>query len=520
MVAQTQTQLYQHAAEPKAVQQRAKYREEDASQGSYPSNIMFDRRVVRGNTYAARILPADVSLTDTQPKPSTQKRRTVRPPPPRTPEAVDGRRHIDIQTDTYLEELTDTVPEADNQTQTDAFLDRPPTPIFVPQKSGVDVTTQIENGDLFDFDYEVEPILEVLMGKILEQGLMEVLEEEELAAMRSHQEHFEQIRNAELVATQRMEAAEKRKIEEKERRLAQEQERVERERVVRRKVAASTFARGYLSGIVSSVFDGLQQSGFFYDPVLRDVEENFMPWLQEQAIQHLSQGVLARQVVRKLVEDATVQLSHSREEAAKAAEAQARAASEWEAKQAQLKAAKEAAEMEELRGKAKYILEELQPPIASEETIQATREELITGAEAAAEAAFEAKKQEVEEKTREEAEAKAADQQARLEELREAAANAAAEREDEEGEGGHEEPEVTLGDEPMVDVEAEVAAAVEKVEKEEPKEITDGDVMSALIDKEIVTKDSIVQALAISQLGEAAYIRHMLFQPPPKYDQA
>jgi hypothetical protein len=49
----------------------------------------------------------------------------------------------------------------------------------------------------------------------------QVLEEEELSAMRSHQEHFEQIRNAELVATQRMEAAEKRKIEEKERRLAQ-----------------------------------------------------------------------------------------------------------------------------------------------------------------------------------------------------------------------------------------------------------------------------------------------------------
>lgn len=76
-------------------------------------------------------------------------------------------------------------------------------------------------GDLFDFDFEVEPILEVLVGKVLEQGLMEVLEEEELAAMRAHQEHFEQIRNAELVATQRMEAAEKRKNEEKERRMQQ-----------------------------------------------------------------------------------------------------------------------------------------------------------------------------------------------------------------------------------------------------------------------------------------------------------
>jgi len=194
---------------------------------------------------------------------------------------------MDIQTDVYLEELTDTVPEVETQTQTDAFLDRPATPIFVPQKTGIDAVTQIENGDLFDFDFEVEPILEVLVGKVLEQGLMEVLEEEELASLRAHQEHFEQIRNAELVATQRMEAAEKRKIEEKERRLAQERERVEREKVVRQKVAASTFARGYLSGIINSVFDELQQSGHFYDPVLREVEEQFMPWLKDQAVGYL-----------------------------------------------------------------------------------------------------------------------------------------------------------------------------------------------------------------------------------------
>jgi hypothetical protein len=53
--------------------------------------------------------------------------------------------------------------------------------------------------------------------------------------------------------------------------------------------------------------------------------------------------------------------------------------------------------------------------------------------------------------------------QARLDDLREAAANAAAEREEEEGEEGAEEPEITLGDEPIIDVESEVAAAVEKV---------------------------------------------------------
>lgn len=50
------------------------------------------------------------------------------------------------QTDVYLEELTDVVPETDNTTQTDAFLERPPTPKFVPAKSGVDAETQIEEG--------------------------------------------------------------------------------------------------------------------------------------------------------------------------------------------------------------------------------------------------------------------------------------------------------------------------------------------------------------------------------------
>jgi hypothetical protein len=46
-----------------------------------------------------------------------------------------------------LEELTDVVPETDNTTQTDAFLERPPTPKFVPAKSGVDAATQIEDGE-------------------------------------------------------------------------------------------------------------------------------------------------------------------------------------------------------------------------------------------------------------------------------------------------------------------------------------------------------------------------------------
>jgi hypothetical protein len=42
-----------------------------------------------------------------------------------------------------LEEFVEKLAEYDVNTQTDAFLDRPPTPLFIPQKSGPDAGTQV-----------------------------------------------------------------------------------------------------------------------------------------------------------------------------------------------------------------------------------------------------------------------------------------------------------------------------------------------------------------------------------------
>lgn len=67
---------------------------------------------------------------------------------PRSPEPVEGRKHIDVQTELYLEELSDRVEESEVETQTDAFLDRPPSPLFIPAKTGVDVATQILEGEV------------------------------------------------------------------------------------------------------------------------------------------------------------------------------------------------------------------------------------------------------------------------------------------------------------------------------------------------------------------------------------
>jgi hypothetical protein len=73
--------------------------------------------------------------------------------------------------------------------------------------------TQIfdEDPELFDFDKEIEPMLNVLVSKTLEQARMLALEEEELRVMKFQQKEFEEVRNAELIEAQRLEAAETRR---------------------------------------------------------------------------------------------------------------------------------------------------------------------------------------------------------------------------------------------------------------------------------------------------------------------
>lgn len=52
-------------------------------------------------------------------------------------------------------------------TQTDEFEERPQTPDFVPIKTGIDASTQIEESDnLFDLELEIQPLLDVLVGKV------------------------------------------------------------------------------------------------------------------------------------------------------------------------------------------------------------------------------------------------------------------------------------------------------------------------------------------------------------------
>ena len=261
-------EAFEYSSQPHAapIKKKSKYRNEsenDAISIGDAQNLMFDSRVARGNTYAAKSLTPnlkkDLDLTSKKSKLTKSKlgviRRTQTPPP------IDGRVHMTMQTEDYLEEIADRPIEQDVETQTSAALDRPASPLFVRAKIGVDIETQIGYGDLFDFDLEVEPILEVLVGKTIHVSMLELMQEMELEAIRLQQEEYEAIRNIELAELQRLESEIKRRALERERRVNQEKKRLDDCRHLEETIAARAFSNQFLGELHNNVFDMLEQQG-------------------------------------------------------------------------------------------------------------------------------------------------------------------------------------------------------------------------------------------------------------------
>ncbi|XP_066144017.1 radial spoke head protein 3 homolog B isoform X3 [Euwallacea fornicatus] len=309
-------------------------------------NIMFDKRVFRGSNFAPQHMPkwnphfAYAKLLSTDDgdgesgaaRAAEARRRALArrkaknqhikssnlrlgSPPP-----VPGRRHENIQTETYLEELYVNPPVAEMCTQTDLFVERPVSPFYVSAKTGADVETQIYPGDLFDFDMEVQPILEVLVGKTIEQALIEVLEEEELAALREQQRRFLELRSqtAECLRSERyidkipvkliyftcrLDEREKRLVKEKENRLVEREESGKAQKEMDERIAASVLIQDYLADLLPSVIEGLESEGFMMDHTKEDIGESFMPWLIQEVAVEVQDMVCSRDVLSDIVRE-------------------------------------------------------------------------------------------------------------------------------------------------------------------------------------------------------------------------
>ena len=126
---------------------------------------------------------------------------------------------------------------------------------------------------------EAEPVLQVLVGKALELAQIEAIEAFEKTELDKHKRLFLQIKEAELMETQRMEAARKRRIEEQERRNLQQRTTKSQKVNAEKKVMARQTAKDFLFLFKRDSLKIMTDEGLLRRPRDFSIHSTFIPQL-------------------------------------------------------------------------------------------------------------------------------------------------------------------------------------------------------------------------------------------------
>ena len=159
------------------------------------------------------------------------------------------------------------------------FVDKPNTPIFLPIPCGVDKESQIFDSELFDYQQEVEPILQILVEKTLEAAKMELIEEFEKDIYIKHNKDFETRKEAELIELQRKENAQERIWKEIKRRKLQDKTFREQSQRTQQKLIARIISKELLSGMQQESLQILLDRGFLRDTSDTTIQIHYRPLL-------------------------------------------------------------------------------------------------------------------------------------------------------------------------------------------------------------------------------------------------
>jgi Radial spoke protein 3 len=200
-------------------------------------------------------------------------------------------------------------------TQTDVFREQPPSPEWRPPKTGVDAFTQVPHGTrqplfpvpqgliavdigrpqdvggvaggtlvttregdvvLFNFDAEVAPIVDTVVGKTMEQALLELAHERELASLAARKASATASNEADAKLakdlTDAAAAAEAKRLE----KMNAAKAKAEAEKNVMAKVSALSIARKAIPSGVNSVLKDLLTRGYLRDPLRHAVQTDLL----------------------------------------------------------------------------------------------------------------------------------------------------------------------------------------------------------------------------------------------------
>ena len=167
--------------------------------------------------------------------------------------------------------------------QTDPLPPKPQEPLIWPEKTGIDVETQIEDGDLFNFDIEVEPLVHIILSKTLEDSRREVLEEEEIKEIKEQQEKYKNYNLDDDNRVKNIEDNEKKRYDDMKMKKENKLKRLNMTKIFQMKLSSRTIAKKYISKLMKDTKNALTERAVFKNPQNNDFFTDLLPDLQNLA---------------------------------------------------------------------------------------------------------------------------------------------------------------------------------------------------------------------------------------------
>jgi hypothetical protein len=219
-----------------------------------------------------------------------------------SPRGGPKRKNVEVFTDDMIDKLTDLPPYHDIETQTEYIIQKPVPDLSMPTYHGIPKETQIyPDENLFDFDYEAEPLLQVLLTRVLENSRMEVLEEEELYAMKTRQDFLLEKKDRELTDVQKLEQEERDATGRNLRRKAAAREVKMTKIKTHEHIVSRVFSLEYLKFVQRDTFSILTNQGLFIDDRESTIHAQFLPWLVDVTCENLHQAQKYEHIIENLI---------------------------------------------------------------------------------------------------------------------------------------------------------------------------------------------------------------------------
>lgn len=195
---------------------------------------------------------------------------------------MKGRRHEIIQTDRYLEELLVKPMDYSVECQTDLYLYEIPNAPYISSKSGIDVATEIDADELYDFDEEVQPVVDALIDLTMKQALEEFMLEEEMTELERDTDSY--------MAYKKLHSSESKRLDTNDNDMDMDGDNENN---------AAKLLHGYVTTKLPDVLGSIDAE--INKKHISNIDENFQPWLAHEIASEVGQMIDSRESLEKLV---------------------------------------------------------------------------------------------------------------------------------------------------------------------------------------------------------------------------